>query len=143
MGKHKIRQLAEVRKHMRGSLAFRAGCSTGLTVRRFGPGPDGFTRFRPTPKPGTGLSVQFSPNAESWTRPGSSSLKVQVQTKVQNRTAASLYMDQFGAEGVPGSLAKFANAVCQVLDNSISSAEAVHCKEHKHYVMVKTLSTLS
>ena len=42
------------------------------------------------PKPGTGLSVRFSPSAESWTRPGSSSPKVQVWTKVWNWTVTSL-----------------------------------------------------
>jgi len=44
----------------------------GLEVRT---GPDGFTRFGPTPEPGTGLSVRFGPDAEFWTGPRSGSLR--------------------------------------------------------------------
>ena len=87
MGKHEVR-----RRSQEAHVGLTAGSCTGLTVRRFGPGPDGFTRFGPTPEPGTGLWVRFGPSAESWTGPGSGSLKVQVRTKVRNRTAASLMM---------------------------------------------------
>ena len=52
-------------------------------------------QVRAHPEPGTGLSVRFSPSAESWTGPGSGSLKVWVRTKVRNRTATSLMVDVF------------------------------------------------
>ena len=53
-----------------------------LTFRfGFGLGPDRFTGFRATPEPRTGLWVQFSPYAELWTRPGSSSPKFRTELR--------------------------------------------------------------
>jgi len=74
VGKHEV-QLAEVRKHVCGSLAFGAGCMCQPHGLEVWTGLDGFTRFGPTPEPRTGLWVRFGPSAEFWTRPGSGSMR--------------------------------------------------------------------
>jgi len=78
---------AEVRKRMWGSLLAAAHWPHSSEVRT---GSRRVHQVRATPEPRTGLWVRFSPSAESWTGPGSGSLKVQVRTKVRNRTVASL-----------------------------------------------------
>ena len=82
MHKYKVTSLGNLQKSGSTFGAYLlSGLHTGYTTCQphgleVWTGPDRFTRFRPTPKPRTGLWVRFT--------------EVQVQTKVWNQTAASL-----------------------------------------------------